>query len=203
MFLRGNYNRRRRGSFSFAPALDNAVIIGSGSNSDGSTTVGLYAVTVTNFNEGFTNWVNPTNAQGAPTSSYATATAITFATPSNLLLGYNYGFAILGGVTINYLRFTIQVQQTITANNGLSDWIVQLDVNGSLGSTNVATGAMLPTTLGTVTYQGNSTYWGQTLTPANINNSGSFGIAWGVRGHTAGDAGNAIANGMLIEVNYK
>lgn len=119
-------------------------------------------------------WSNPTNAKvldsvyAKTSKSMGTGTA-----DSHFLLVSNFGFAVPLGVTI--VGIVVNVVYT-TNNTGFNkDATVKLVKGGVIGGTDKSTDAIIAP--GTLVYGGTTDLWGQTWTPADINDS-TFGFAF-------------------------
>jgi hypothetical protein len=107
-------------------------------------TPSAYAATVADNNAvGTVAWVNPTNAQGAPDGTYATATWATVDFTSHYLKTSAHGFAIPGGATIKGITVNVVRKAKIFDDNAggvdsVVDHIVKLAKAGVLTGTDQA-----------------------------------------------------------------
>jgi len=118
-------------------------------------------------------WSNPGNA-AASDNLRASATAVVMVT-TQALRATNFGF----GVPLDAVITGIEVRVERSSALGLSnDAAVRIVKNGALAAAERAGAAAWPTTAGeaVATYGGTSDLWGETWTPAEINDSG-FGAA--------------------------
>lgn len=123
-------------------------------------------------------WTNPTNAEVSD-GIYATATNPVSGTPAvtHYLKVTNYGFSIPTTASINGIL--VQVQRKAFSdftNNVIDNSINIVKSTGAIGATNKATATHWPTTEAYADYGSSSDLWGETWTPADINNS-NFGAA--------------------------
>lgn len=120
----------------------------------------------------FITWANPSNAQGAPNSTYAVANISVPNVQTDILSATQVGFSTGTNVPVSDTVFglTLNVYGQVVGA-GTVQVTVQLTFNGSaLGSPRTATWAGSGTPFG-----GTSDLWGTTLTPA-ILNSALFGF---------------------------
>lgn len=148
--------------------------------------------------------------------SYITAEDTSYATSGNSssgstlsyrLYGYNCGFNIPAGSTINGIQVDVILKGTVNAiedrPSWYGAWIRKAD--GSFGSTNKKDSGYVPTQIGNVTLGGSSDLWGETWTPNDINDADfgcgiQFNVAWG--GTTNPKYTNVSVDYMSVTVYY-
>lgn len=123
-------------------------------------------------------WTNPTNAQGANDSTYAsclTGTG-TGVGRTNYLKCTNYSFSIPAGATINGIQ--AKVNAKVLLGSSLTDFKVFLIKGGSPqeAGTNQAPGQVISTASTDYVYGATNDLWGATLTSTDVNAS-NFGVA--------------------------
>lgn len=133
--------------------------------------------TVDNSGVGTFAWVNPNNAQaedGVVTTSQSLSSSGANS-KTHYLLCTNFGFSIPNNATITGILAEIKKK---TTQGNIQDSIVSvIKSNGSIGSTNKAILTnWVAFTLTYASYGNSSDLWGETWTPADINNS-NFGLA--------------------------
>lgn len=99
---------------------------------------------------------------------------------SNYLKATNFGFSIPAGSTINGIKVDIE-QALDTGAYGIESAIRIVKADGSIGSTNKATSAVLPSTDTYVTYGGASDLWGESWSSTDINDA-DFGVVVSFQG---------------------
>jgi hypothetical protein len=123
---------------------------------------------------GTKTWTNPNNAKindGVRTSVSLGAVGAT----SDYLKATNFGFSIPDGATIDGILVEIEDR---TTSAGLENEIKIVKADGSIGAINKSTGVLLPTgTEAYVSYGSSSDLWGETWTPADINDA-DFGAVF-------------------------
>jgi hypothetical protein len=128
---------------------------------------------------GTASWTSPTNACGDD-GLYATAVIPASGGTTHHLDATHFGFSIPTGATINGIQVDVKSSTDSGVLNWNRDYIIK---GGTVGSTNVQTsGYPISTTMNydTIPTSGASTeLWGETWTPADINNS-NFGVAIGI-----------------------
>jgi hypothetical protein len=116
-------------------------------------------------------WSNPTNAQGAADTVYATI-AVNGPMTGHYLKATNFGFTIPSGATIN----GVVVEFRRSDSNGiLTDGTIKLVKGGVVSGTNKSAGATWPTSDTWNSFGGTTDLWGLTLTDTDINSS-TFGV---------------------------
>lgn len=151
----------------------------------------------------FNDWINPGNIS-TPGSPYASNSISSFDGSSDLQ-ATNYGFAIPGTATI--LGITVDIRRTTTDATGTGD-VQDYDIYLLKGGTITGTTTVFPSTAtwpynGTfqvATYGGPTELWGDSWTPADINNA-NFGFGLKVANFGA-DAANPLIDYIQIKVTY-
>ncbi|MEI6498479.1 MAG: GLUG motif-containing protein, partial [bacterium] len=125
----------------------------------------------TNATYGGHSWADPGYII-SDDSSYATSNLTAISQKTDYLKAQNFGYAIPTGAVINGIQFDIK--RTANSANFLDDTIKVIKADGSFGSSNLATS---DTWNGVTekTYGSTTAKWGETWTPAAINNS-NFGL---------------------------
>lgn len=142
-------------------------------------------------------WSNPGNGT-INDNSYATA-AVTSTSVSHYLQATNFGFTIPSEATITGVSVTIGRFGSSTIS-GISDNSLKLIKAGVVGGTSLASASTWPSSEGTATYGGTANLWGNTLTAADINNSG-FGVALSVKAGSS-TTRTASVDYITIAVTY-
>lgn len=124
---------------------------------------------------GITGWTSPDNVYAADGAFANSGISSSGSSPSRYLLTTGYGFsipanAIINGIAVDILR--------LRAGTGeCTDDRIRIIKGGAVSSADRAnTTANWPTSFTYASYGGSSDLWGETWTPADINNSG-FGAA--------------------------
>lgn len=126
---------------------------------------------------GTTQFSNPTYIQADDTNYASCVPSGTEASKySYRLYGYNYGFSIPTGATIQGIVATICGSFTYDSDGSQPTWygIWIRKADGSFGTTNKKSGN-LPNNYATVDIGGTTDLWGETLTPTDINDV-DFGV---------------------------
>lgn len=132
--------------------------------------------TVDSAATGTISWVNPNNAQ-ASDNVYATATGGNSISKSHYLNSSNFSFSIPTNATISGILVEIQKKVSGTSLNVKDVNVNIIKSSGTLGTQNKAdTVTGWPTSEAYTSYGSASDLWGETWTPADINNS-NFGVA--------------------------
>ena len=146
-------------------------------------------------------WVNLANIETPNGMSATCSLGDEIASPqnqSNVINATNFGFAIPGGSTIVGVKAEIgryaSFPSTITENN------VQLLKAGTASGTNRASNTFWPSSLQNNAYGGSSDLWGNTLAPADVNNSG-FGLTIQVQ-NDANEPSTAFIDYVRLTVYY-
>jgi hypothetical protein len=134
---------------------------------------------------GITAWSNPNNAKVSD-NIYAIAIAV-----SHYLKATNFGFSIPTGATVNGILVEIERKVIVESGWGIKDVNVKIvKADGSIGSTNKAdTVNNWPTSDTYKSYGGTTDLWGETLIPADINNS-NFGVVLNITANSGDDTAN-------------
>ena len=134
-----------------------------------------------NFSATQDNWTSPTNAEGAPSGSFATVTMLHGAN-SYSLDAYNFGFSVSG--TINGLVGGCTAKESSVGGNVefLATYVAVDSTNGAFTANLLASTTM--TTTATTYSVGSSTdtcgFTGTQLSAANVNtNTENAGPTWG------------------------
>lgn len=138
--------------------------------------------------------VSPTNALSSD-DSYATSVLLN-GESTNYLKCTNFGFSIPGRARIDGI--VVEIEKKTSLTNSVTDNVVKLVKNGTVGGTNNASGAQWATSDAYSTYGSATDMWGQVWTPWDINQS-NFGA---VIGATAALAATASIDHMRITVYY-
>lgn len=147
---------------------------------------------------GTLTWSSVNNAKAKDGSNATLTTSGT--NVSHYLKLTNFGFAIPAGSTIVGIK--VDVTRGASGNSGtnavVDSQLKLVKADGTIGSTNKASGTTWSVAATTVSYGNAADYWGETnWTPANINNS-NFGVVLAVAG-SSGSA-NRIANVDSVQV---
>lgn len=157
----------------------------------------------TTANETYTGsaWGTPDNAKVAD-DTYTTV-GILFVSDSDYLNVYNYGFSIPTGATIDGVTVDVHRKANFDeATKRIRDSTLHLRKAGTRTGTNkAATTTNWPTAEATATYGGAADLWGNTLAPADINNSG-FGVSLKVVCGSAFSVQTAYVDYIAITINY-
>jgi hypothetical protein len=145
--------------------------------------------------ESTSTWTNGTSSSGGadqpwriPTlttsldGSYANCnmTTVTETNKSMFLNGTNFGFAIPGTATIKGIVVGVTRSVNSTSSFTVTDYNVSLMKHGALVGDNLATSTVYTTTLTNEDHGTSSELWGETWTPADINDA-EFGVLFSVR----------------------
>ena len=153
----------------------------------------LFTGTGTDLNDAGTPWASVGNIT-ALDSSYATVNVSSLSL-SNTLKGNNFGFSIPGNATVSGIRARVIAHSGTSSNGDISK--VVLVKAGVQGTTNRAGINNLDTGDAFYSFGSSSDLWGDTWTPADINNSG-FGFAIRVEGGTANDTMSVDSFDMTV-----
>jgi len=148
---------------------------------------------------GTTNWVSPENITivGSP---YATMVLPT-STISRYLKGTGYGFNIPANATINGITVRISRSSSGTGSPLIVDNVVSLVKNGAIVGSNAASATGWPYSLTEATYGSASSLWGETWTPADINNA-NFGVVLSAVNEYTVNPRSLNVDYMQITVDY-
>lgn len=120
---------------------------------------------------GDVDWTNPDNAKTS-NNSYAEASGV--AKSTYYLKATNFGFSILPGYCIVGIKVEVEAKKSVgPAARDIRVRIVKAD--GSIGTTDKAKSQALTTTDTYYEYGGSGDVWGESWTPAEINDS-DFGV---------------------------
>lgn len=135
-------------------------------------------------------WANPTYV--ALMDSNRASLLIVAAGYSNYVTVSNFGFGILTGSIINGIEVEIVQMAMGSFHVTAKDKAVQLiKADGTLGATNKATAVEYPALDGYQYYGGATDLWGETITPADVNDV-DFGVAYSAQGQYCFPAGTLI-----------
>lgn len=147
---------------------------------------------------GTVNWGTPGNAQAQDGTS--TTAGLSNNQITNYLQCSDYGFTVPAGATINGITVTVRRSTNNTGGNP-RDFSVQLLKSGTLQTTNKASASTYPTTLTNVSYGATNDLWGNTWTPADINDSG-FGVSFATRRDGGGGTRTISVDIISVDVTY-
>src|SRR5574343_1330506 len=130
------------------------------------TTSTKTSTAVSHIAAAYTDWTNPTNAQGAGDDSYATAALGTSSTAkySDFLKAVDFDFAIPATATIDGV--TVTVEGKAAATNSVYLYGAYLVVNNEIQDTRRYNSNKWTTSDASYTAGGATDIWGETLTPA-------------------------------------
>ena len=139
-------------------------------------------------------WSDPDNAKVSD-DNYTRSNVISSSPPYNItnyLKATNFGFSIPIGVTINGIEVEIEKKATY-GNNAIDNTVKIIKADGTIGTTNKAdTATKWGTTDAYASYGLSSDLWGETWTPADINNS-NFGVVF---------AGEGVLGSLWLYVDH-
>lgn len=99
---------------------------------------------------------------------------------SNYLKATNFGFSIPAGATINGIK--VEIEQAVdTGAYSIESAVRIVKADGSIGSTNKSTSAVVPSSDAYVTYGGASDLWGESWSSSDINDA-DFGVVVSFQG---------------------
>jgi hypothetical protein len=167
-----------------------------------------YAGTVgtANFATGTTaNWTNPTNAEGAPSGSFATVASMLHGSATYSLDAYDFGFSVSG--TVNGLMGGVTAKMTLAGSVEFLATYIELASASGAFTANLLASTILTTTATAYSVGGATDAAGFTtqLTASNINtNTENAGPTLGVTfKNTSGSTSNGVsAEGMELTVYY-
>jgi hypothetical protein len=172
--------------------------LASGATSSGPLSPGT---TTDNSTVGTLTWSNPNNSKVSD-NVYATAQApsSTYAN-THYIKATNYGFSVPSGAVIDGIIVGVERKRnSFTLAQDFSVVIVKAD--GSFGSQNKAdTSTEWPTTDTYVNYGSSSDLWGETWTPADINDA-DFGVGFSAHVKQNPDDGTVNVDHIRITVHY-
>ena len=116
---------------------------------------------------------------------------------SNYLKATNFGFTIPSGATIDGI--VVEVEKYDFSNSGLVDARVRIVKGGTVGSTDLSSGATWPFVPAYVTHGSSSNLWGDTWTHSDVNAS-NFGVVLSV--HSPITSALALVDHVRITVYY-
>jgi hypothetical protein len=168
----------------------------------------LYAGTVGagDFVATGSNWTNPTNAEGAPSGSFATIASMLHGASSFSLDGYDFGCSVSG--TTNGLMGGVTAKMSIAGSVEFLATYVEIDsaagafTEGLLASTTLTTTAAAYSVGGSTDTCG---FNGTQLSAANVNtNTENAGPTWGFTiKNTSGSTSNGVsAEGVSLTVFF-
>lgn len=149
---------------------------------------------------GSTAWVNPGNAASS-NNVYATATLTKWGlsgAKSKYLFAKKFGFAIPGGATVLGIVFRIEKKATST----ITDSEVFIVKAGAAGTVNHHSAVVWPAADAYSNYGASDDLWGQTWTPAQINEEGFGLVLSAVNGGAFGAEGVASVDHIQAIVYY-
>jgi hypothetical protein len=146
-------------------------------------------------------WANPDNAKVSD-NVYA---VLSGGTSSHYLKATNFGFSIPTGATINGILLEIQ-QRVVTSGDGANPSQVRIvKADGSIGTTNKGSSSMYgiwqSTTPAYWSFGSSTDLWGETWTPADINDV-DFGSVLGVTSTSAPGLFSSEVDHIRITVYY-
>ncbi len=143
--------------------------------------------TVIDNNDGNLVWQNPSNAQ-TNDGNYAFATAAILST-TNYLKATNFGFNLPSNAIV--YGISVEIERKASLGIGTTDLEVKLVKNGTILTTNKATGTNWSTNDTEIVYGGASDLWGDAFTYNDIN-SANFGVVLSA----------SISAGLTASVDY-
>lgn len=146
-------------------------------------------------------WSNPTRITASDDSRSQAARAGSSST-SQYLKGTNFGFSIPTGATIDGI--TVEIERYKSAGSGIcvDNEIKIVKADGTIGTTNKASGTNWTTSESFFTYGGASDLWGETWTAADINDA-DFGIVIRITLTMSAESSvNADVDSVRITINY-
>jgi hypothetical protein len=120
---------------------------------------------------------------------------------TNYIKATNFGFSIPDGATIDGIVVEWEKLLDSSSSNALIDHAVRIVKGGTIGSTDMSSGAAWPTSYTFVGHGSSSDLWGETWSAADINSSG-FGAALSVRENNGNDLIAAKVDYVRITVHY-
>lgn len=147
---------------------------------------------------GTVSWGTPGNAQAQDGTS--TTAGLSNNQITNYLQCSDYGFTVPAGATISGITVTVRRSTSNTGGNP-RDFSVQLLKSGTLQTTNKASASTYPTNLTNVSYGATNDLWGDTWTPADINDSG-FGVSFATRRDGGGGTRTISVDIISVDVTY-
>ncbi len=155
------------------------VVFGSNCQTGGATSSGPRSPgTAALESNGGTTWNNPNNIL---TSNNGYASVSLNGENSDNLLATNFGFSIPGNSTINGIVAEVERKSSSLVFPITDNSVNIIKSNGSLGSVSKASGTSWLTGDVYASYGSSSDLWGETWTPADINNP-NFGLAFSATG---------------------
>lgn len=134
---------------------------------------------VTSNAVGTVDWSNPTNVYSGDDSDASAAGVANARRATYYLKASGFSAAVPTGAMINGIEVSIErAATTSSSTNKVIDGEVKIiKADGSIGTTNkAATLTLWPTSDTKVTYGSSTDLWGETWTPADINDA-DFGVA--------------------------
>jgi len=143
---------------------------------------------------GTLKWSYPTSIYVSDNTRASTPRNSTGTT--HYLKATDFGFAIPAGATIDGIL--VEVETWGTAAGDVESEVRLVKADGSIGGTNKATGAQIPTTETYVSYGGVSDLWGESWDADKINDA-DFGV---VISDVVGTGGRIYVDHIRISVYY-
>jgi len=139
-----------------------------------AATVTAYPSLCQSVNAGGQNWTNTNNAVSPGNGRASSQTA---GNATDYLQCTNFGFALPANAIINGITLDISRRSNRTSNGGSNDFAVRLVKAGAIGTADRSTTTIYTTIDVTEAHGGATDLWGDTWTPADINNA-NFGMAF-------------------------
>lgn len=180
-------------------ALTGAPVTGGVYTVNGSTAVTVTASPTLCANDpgiGTQPWSNPINAT-ASDNQYATASGSN-SQITNYLKCTGYNFSIPSNATITGITVGVEDHSQRT----MVDYAVQLVKGGTVQATNYATNTRFPRSDAYTTYGSATDVWGNSWTPADINNS-AFGAVFAAQRGPYNSTDTAYVDHIQITVDYR
>ena len=167
-----------------------------------STSVGpTYPGTGTNSNAvGTIAWNNPGNIV-SDNASYAIAPKTSGSAVTNYLRASNFGFTIPSGSNIYGIVVEIKRARTGTSGSVIDSRVSIVKSDGSVGTTNKASGSNWPTSQTYATYGTSSDLWDETWAYTDINDT-DFGVVLSATVTDSFDGYQADVDTVRITVTY-
>lgn len=158
-----------------------------------------------NFVATGSNWTDPTNAEGAPSGSFATIASMLHGASSFSLDAYNFGFSVSG--TINGLQGGVTSKMSIAGSLEFLQTYIELASTAGGFTANLLATTLMTTSAAAYSVGGATDAAGFTsqLTAANVNtNTENAGPTWGFTAkNTSASTSNGVsAEGMELTVYY-
>jgi hypothetical protein len=154
-----------------------------------------------NSGTGSSAWSDTGNAASS-NNSYASASGLKTTVSSHYLVAEGFGFSLPSGATVDGIVVEIErYRESGGFAGGVVDNRVRIIRNGTIGSTDKASGSSWPTSDGTATYGSSSDLWGETWSHSDINAS-NFGVALSAKGTSSLNAGTGYVDHIKVTVHY-